>query len=73
MEALENDDDGEVVGDICCHICGQTPCEWITVGNVVVDSILDELEIGSAATTGAVVKKATGEKSNKQFDEVCML
>ncbi len=29
---------------------------------IVVDGILDDFDIGSAARTGAVVKKATGEK-----------
>jgi len=72
LEALENDDDGEVVGDVCCHMCGQTPCEWITVGSVVEDAILEEFDIGSAATSGAVVKKATGEKvPNNSMRFVC--
>ena len=72
LEALENDDDGEVVGDVCCHMCGQTPCEWITVGSVVEDAILEEFDIRSAATSGAVVKKASGEKvPNNSMRFVC--
>ena len=48
--------------DICCYMCGQTPCEWLTIGTLVLPIIEEEFDILTAVDNGYVKKKSTGEK-----------
>ncbi len=43
-------------------MCGQTPCEWLTIGTFVLPIIEEEFDIHAAVYNGYVLKKSSGEK-----------
>jgi hypothetical protein len=48
--------------DRCCYMCGQTPCEWLTIGMLALPIIVEEFDVCTAVDNGYVKKKSTGEK-----------
>ncbi len=61
-DALGDESDQTSAGDRCCYMCGQTPCEWLTTGMLVLSKIETEFDIHTAVKNGYVLRKSTGGK-----------
>jgi len=57
-----NDANTDLLGDRCCYMCGQSPCEWDTIGALVLQNVQSEYDVQSAPEHGYVLRKSTGEK-----------
>ncbi len=54
--------EAEAAADVCCYICGKTPCEWLEYGVIPVDSFEEKFDVSTALENGYVVDKSTGAK-----------
>ncbi len=56
------DMEAEAAADVCCCICGKTPCEWLEYGVIAVDSFEEEFDVSTALENAYVLDKSTGAK-----------
>jgi hypothetical protein len=43
-------------------MCGQSPCEWDTIGALVLQNVQSEYDVQSAPELGYMLRKSTGQK-----------